>query len=324
MRMLRFTALAVGCATGARVLGGWAAELAAVGVGRVEDAVALAAAVGAAVLAAWYAVSAAVLVLAELAALGRRTGRVARGLRAVVSRCGAPALRRTALLGLGAGLALGAVPASAEAEPTLATATAVPADWVGIPAQEPSAPAPTAGGTTAEPGGEEAVVVPPDLRPGAVTDLTEHPVDPEAHAPAAEASAPPTAAGSPVPPRAAGSPAPNPPTPSTTPAPPAGTPAGTPAPVPPSAAPAPAPPPGRGGAGPTERGTGEQGAEHVVRPGDCLWDIAAEHLGPGATAADIARAWPRWYTTNRAVIGADPDLIHPGQQLVAPDAKDPS
>jgi nucleoid-associated protein YgaU len=56
----------------------------------------------------------------------------------------------------------------------------------------------------------------------------------------------------------------------------------------------------------------------VVRPGDCLWDIAAAHLGPGATAAEIARAWPRWYAANRAVIGPDPNLIHPGQRLVPP------
>lgn len=55
-----------------------------------------------------------------------------------------------------------------------------------------------------------------------------------------------------------------------------------------------------------------------VRPGDCLWDIAAAHLGPGATDVQIARAWPRWYAANRAVIGPDPNLIHPGQRLVPP------
>lgn len=56
----------------------------------------------------------------------------------------------------------------------------------------------------------------------------------------------------------------------------------------------------------------------IVKPGDCLWDIAAAHLGPGATDAAIARAWPRWYAANRAVIGPDPNLIHPGQRLVPP------
>ncbi len=57
---------------------------------------------------------------------------------------------------------------------------------------------------------------------------------------------------------------------------------------------------------------------YVVRRGDALWDVAARHLGPSATAADIAREWPRWYAANRGVIGADPDLIHPGDVLVPP------
>ena len=54
----------------------------------------------------------------------------------------------------------------------------------------------------------------------------------------------------------------------------------------------------------------------VVRRGDCLWDIAARHLGRGAADAAIAEAWPRWYQTNRAVIGDDPDLLTPGTRLV--------
>lgn len=57
----------------------------------------------------------------------------------------------------------------------------------------------------------------------------------------------------------------------------------------------------------------------VVRPGDCLWRIAARALPAGHTAADVARSWPRWYAANRAVIGPDPDLIRPGQRLQAPD-----
>ncbi|MEP7019886.1 MAG: LysM peptidoglycan-binding domain-containing protein [Pseudonocardiales bacterium] len=64
------------------------------------------------------------------------------------------------------------------------------------------------------------------------------------------------------------------------------------------------------------------GAPHsvVVRPGDSLWAIAALHLGRGAAPARIAAAWPRWYSANRAVIGADADLIRPGQQLRPPAA----
>lgn len=56
----------------------------------------------------------------------------------------------------------------------------------------------------------------------------------------------------------------------------------------------------------------------TVRPADTLWRIAAEHLPPGASDAAVAAAWPRWYAANRAVIGADPDLLHPGERLRAP------
>ncbi|GMA25171.1 hypothetical protein GCM10025864_29300 [Luteimicrobium album] len=57
----------------------------------------------------------------------------------------------------------------------------------------------------------------------------------------------------------------------------------------------------------------------TVHHGDSLWAIAAAHLGPHASDAEIARAWPRWYETNRHVIGADPDLLLPGTVLVAPE-----
>ena len=46
-----------------------------------------------------------------------------------------------------------------------------------------------------------------------------------------------------------------------------------------------------------------------MRRGDSLWDIAARHLGPDASAADVAVEWPRWHHANRDVIGADPDLL---------------
>lgn len=57
----------------------------------------------------------------------------------------------------------------------------------------------------------------------------------------------------------------------------------------------------------------------TVRPGDCLWTIAARHLSGRPTAGQIAVAWPRWYTANRDVIGSDPDLLRPGQRLASPD-----
>jgi hypothetical protein len=56
----------------------------------------------------------------------------------------------------------------------------------------------------------------------------------------------------------------------------------------------------------------------VVRPGDSLWSIAADRLGPRATDAQVAVAWPRWYAANADVIGPDPGLIRPGQHLRVP------
>lgn len=56
----------------------------------------------------------------------------------------------------------------------------------------------------------------------------------------------------------------------------------------------------------------------VVRSGDSLWSVAAAHLGEDATPGRIAEAWPRWFEQNRAVIGDDPHLIHPGQTLDVP------
>jgi nucleoid-associated protein YgaU len=57
-----------------------------------------------------------------------------------------------------------------------------------------------------------------------------------------------------------------------------------------------------------------------VAPGDCLWLIAARRLGPHPTDAEITAQWPRWYAANRSVIGADPNLITPGEVLHAPPA----
>jgi hypothetical protein len=64
-----------------------------------------------------------------------------------------------------------------------------------------------------------------------------------------------------------------------------------------------------------------EGMTTVVMPNDCLWTIAATSLGTGASNAEIAAEWPRWYATNRQVIGADPDLLLPGMVLRAPAAR---
>jgi len=119
---------------------------------------------------------------------------------------------------------------------------------------------------------------------------------------------------------------------------------GTPVPPPPVAAPGPrygpavrstvpggAPGPG-GAAGPdgaaapgaaVAPGTGtpeaQQQGHHSIRPGDTLWGIAAAHLPAGSRSpAEITRSWRQIYAANRATIGADPDLIHPGTHLVIP------
>ncbi|WP_054011926.1 LysM peptidoglycan-binding domain-containing protein [Arthrobacter sp. ERGS1:01] len=56
----------------------------------------------------------------------------------------------------------------------------------------------------------------------------------------------------------------------------------------------------------------------VVQGGDSLWSIVAAALGPYASDVEVAQAWPEWYRVNRGVIGADPNVILPGQVLHAP------
>ena len=62
----------------------------------------------------------------------------------------------------------------------------------------------------------------------------------------------------------------------------------------------------------------------VVRRGDTLWSIAARHLGPTATTAEISAEWHRWFAANQHVIGADANLITPGQVLSAPASGAPA
>jgi len=56
----------------------------------------------------------------------------------------------------------------------------------------------------------------------------------------------------------------------------------------------------------------------AVSSGDTLWALAAAELPPRASAADITDRWRLIYLRNRGVIGADPDLIRPGQLLRLP------
>ncbi|MFB9314051.1 LysM peptidoglycan-binding domain-containing protein [Nocardioides plantarum] len=59
-------------------------------------------------------------------------------------------------------------------------------------------------------------------------------------------------------------------------------------------------------------------ASVVVRPGDSLWRIAERLLGADASAAEVATATRTLHDLNRAAIGPDPDLIHPGLRLRTP------
>lgn len=58
---------------------------------------------------------------------------------------------------------------------------------------------------------------------------------------------------------------------------------------------------------------------HTVQPGECLWTIAADSLGPGASPHEITDAWQNIYRANDGLIGVDPDLIHPGLVLTIPE-----
>lgn len=54
-------------------------------------------------------------------------------------------------------------------------------------------------------------------------------------------------------------------------------------------------------------------SKYVVQPGDNLWDIAKTRMGGGQN-------WGQLYQANSDVIGANPRLIVPGQQLTMPGA----
>ncbi len=60
----------------------------------------------------------------------------------------------------------------------------------------------------------------------------------------------------------------------------------------------------------------------LVRPGDSLWHLAAQQLQaagtPTPSRAQVAQAWPSWWSANRGLVGDDPDLIQPGMRLSPP------
>jgi hypothetical protein len=230
----------------------------------------------------------AITVTAWLGLLPGALGRLSRRCASAITPVALRAVVRGALGVTLSGTAVAAgLPAHAVAEPDL------PA--VGRPVVALTEPAPD---------GSPGIPASPQPAPGSA--------QPPASGPPAPAAASPTRPET-VPTPAATPPGPTP-SPVAGPAPAAGATspvAGSPAnpPGPPSATPRPAVEAAARPAGP---------AIVVVQRGDCLWDIAARALGDGASDADVAAAWPRWYAANRDVVGPDPDLLHPGAVLRPP------
>jgi len=56
----------------------------------------------------------------------------------------------------------------------------------------------------------------------------------------------------------------------------------------------------------------------IVKPGDSLWSISEQRLGPEASPQRVYDHTYQMYALNRKIIGSDPDLIFAGQQLSLP------
>jgi hypothetical protein len=62
----------------------------------------------------------------------------------------------------------------------------------------------------------------------------------------------------------------------------------------------------------------------TVNPGDTLWAIAQERLGPDVTPQQVAEETGRIYGLNQERIGADPNLILPDQELLLTQRPEPT
>lgn len=61
---------------------------------------------------------------------------------------------------------------------------------------------------------------------------------------------------------------------------------------------------------------------YTVQPGDSLWGISQQLLGPTTASREIARTWQLIYRDNHATIGTDPNHLVPGQVLHIPSTRE--
>jgi nucleoid-associated protein YgaU len=61
---------------------------------------------------------------------------------------------------------------------------------------------------------------------------------------------------------------------------------------------------------------------YTVQPGDSLWGISQQLLGPGATSNEIDLAWQVIYRDNHTTIGTNPNRLVPGQVLRIPSTRE--
>lgn len=286
----------------------------------VDDLVAAVALSLGAVAGAWLVIGALLVALSStVRTVGRASAALDRAARAVAPRT----LRRLLSAGVAAGLGLGlAGPAMAEAPPDLGwqvtepTGTGLPQSATTqalrppTPTPAPSSSAPGSATPAAAPVASPAEIgasVEPGSAPAAATPAVAAPADGSPTPDVAASPAPLGATNGPVTPALAPSPsAAGSADPTAADAGPTGTPSRAPA------------APGPGGVSPGPGADADNRGGVVVGAGDTLWGIAAAHLGPAATDAEIAAAWPLWYEANRQVVGPDPDLLQPGQQLTVP------
>lgn len=77
------------------------------------------------------------------------------------------------------------------------------------------------------------------------------------------------------------------------------------------------PPPAEAPGDPSACPSGGAPAPYDVVEGDTLWGLAERSLLGSGTNAEIDAGWRQLYALNREVVGADPDLLLPGQRLLA-------